>query len=240
MKKIFYITLAAVLMCCTQIPGQAKGKVLEERTVVYKGESLAGLGVNYLNLNSNNSDILLTITNIDAKGSYLKVSPSYGYAVSDNHVIGARLNFSSIKGGADNLSLDLLGLMEVENANFQINTRSVGGTVFYRRYVGLDKKGNVGLYLETSLGYKSSRSTTGSDPDDAYTLGNQFKFNFAPGVILYIVPMASLHVQLGMANVSYNTSNCFKGGDKTGHLNRWKGGVGLNVMDLMFGVTYHF
>ncbi len=240
MGKRIFIIAAAIVLCAGQTVCQAKRKGFEERTVVYKGEHMTGLGISYMNISSDNSDFFLTVTDIDARGSYLKIAPQYSYAFSDNRSAGLRLNYSVIEGGADNLSLDLLGLLEIENVKLDVNTRNAGGTAFYRRYIGLDRKGTAGLYLETALEYRHSVSRTGKDGDESYTKGNRIRMNFSPGVILYILPMASLHVQFGIANVSYNSSACYSDGEKTGSLNRWNGGVGLNLMDLMFGVTYHF
>lgn len=240
MDKRSFIIAAAILLCLGQSVCQAKRKSFEDRTVVYKGEHMVGLGISYMNISSEKSDLFLTVTDIDAKGSYLKIAPQYSYAFADNRSVGLRLKYSVIDGGADNLSLDLLGLLEIENVKLDVNTRNAGGALFYRRYIGLDRKGNAGFYLETALEYRNSFSQTGKDGNFSTTKGHRVRMNFSPGFILYIVPMASLHAQLGIANLSYNTEGCYKDGEKTGSLSSWRGGVGLNLMDLMFGVTYHF
>lgn len=237
MGKRAIIIMAALLLLGGQTVCKAERKNFEDRTVLYKGEHVAALGISYMNIGSNNSDILLTITNVDAKGSILKLSPTYYYAYQRNQAAGIRLNYTTIQGGAENISLDLMDLLSIENVNLDLKTRSVGGTIFHRSYFGLDRKGNCGLYLEVGLGYKNSRTTMSPD---SYTKTQQVRFNFAPGFILYILPYASLNVQLGMANLSYNTANCYKDGVLQGGLDRWKGGVGLNILDLMFGVNFHF
>lgn len=238
-KKLFMI-IACGLMCCSQIICRAERKDFEQRTVLHKGEHVANFGITYMNVGTNNSDLFLTITNLDAKGSLLRFTPSYSYAYKDNQSIGLRLGYTQINGGADNLSLQLLDLLEVKDVAFKVNSRNAGATLYHRNFFGLDKKGNCGLYLEVGLGYKYGYSQLGNNPDEGYTNSQQLRLSFAPGFMLYVLPFCSLNLQIGLADVSYNTSVLYKNGQKDGSLSRLKGGVGLNLMDFIFGINFHF
>lgn len=241
MVKKALIIIAALVLAVSPEVCQAKREKFKERPVVYKGEHIVGLGINYLNIGTENLGILQVITNIDAKGSILKVAPQYAYAFKTNQTIGVRLNYTDIQGGADNLSIDLLGLLDkMEGISLDIHSRNMGATLFHRRYFGLDKKGNVGFYLESGLTYKNTWSAMNSGEGDGYTKGHQVHLHLSPGFIIYIAANASLNMQLGIVNVNYKNTSAYKGGECTGSLGKLSGGVGLNVMDLLFGVTYHF
>lgn len=238
MKRIFLTTVICFLglgqMICN-----AERENFEERTVLYKGESVVSLGISYYNLGANNSDIYFIASGVNAKGSYLKASPFYSYAYMNNQAAGVRLDYSKIQGGADNISIDLLGLLQADNVKLDVNTQNIGATVFNRSYFGLDRKGNVGLYCEVALSYKNSFSKMGSGAD-AFTRGNDVRLSFSPGFILYFAPFASLSAQLGLAHVGYGYSKCYKDGAQTGSMGKWNGGVRLSLADLMFGINFHF
>lgn len=238
-KRVFIIAACAALLM-SQFVCQAKRQDFEERTVVYKGEHIVGLGINYINANTKNWGIWQIITGMDAKGSILKIAPQYSYAFARNQAVGIRLNYTDIKGGADNLSLDLFGVLKADDVSIDINSRKIGGTAFYRRYFGLDRKGNCGFYMEAGLGYFNTHSVMGDKTANNYTTGHKVHLSLSPGFLVYIVPNASLHMQLGIADLNWNQSTSYKDGVKDGSLSRWNGGVGLRLMDLLFGVTYHF
>lgn len=237
MKRIF-LTTVICLLGLGQMICSAKRENFEDRTVLYKGESVVSLGINYYNLGADNSDIYFIVNGANAKGSYFKASPFYSYSYENNQAAGIRFDYSRIQGGADNISIDLLSLMQADNVKLDVNTQSVGATVFNRSYFGLDRKGNVGLYCEVALSYKNSYSKLGNG--DAYTRGNDVRMSFSPGFIVYFAPFASLSAQLGLAHVGYGESNCYKDGKRTGSMGKFNGGVRLSLADLMFGINFHF
>lgn len=231
-KRIITIASAICLLCSV---------AAAQSRVVYKGEHIVSLGATYYSLGSSNSDILLVISDLGAKATYGHANLSYSYAYIPNQSIGIRANWSRIDGGIDQANANLLDeSLSLDISNISALTRSVGGTLFNRSYFGLDKKGNVGLYLEAGLSYKNSHSVIGPASADTYTNGHQIRASLAPGFILYILPNASLCAQIGIVNVSYNSSSCFENGQKKGSLNVWRGGFKFNLMDLMFGINFHF
>lgn len=238
MKRIF-LTTVICLLGLGQMICSAKRENFENRTVLYKGESVVSLGISYYNLGADNTDVYFIVNGANAKGSYFKVSPFYSYAYMNNQAIGLRMDYSKIQGGADNISIDLLGLMQADGVKLDVNTQNIGATVFNRSYFGLDKKGNVGLYCEVALSYKNSYSKMGNG-GNAYTRGNDLRLSFSPGFIVYFAPYASLSAQLGIAHVGYGSSKCYKDGAQTGSMGKWNGGVRLSLADLMFGINFHF
>lgn len=229
-----------MILCSSQMLCFAKRKDFEgqDRTVVYKGEHIVGLGISYFGLNTNNSDILTLVTNLNASAQYFNLAPFYGFAYARNQYAGVRVSYSNIRGGAESMDVNLLGLMSMDDISFDVNSRSFGASIFNRSFIGLDKKGNVGLYCEVALGYKNSHTSAGSY--DKYTQGNNFRLSVSPGVILYIVPNASLNVQFGILHADFKKSVCYDGCDITGSMKKFNAGINLSIMDLSFGVNYHF
>lgn len=238
MKRIF-LTTVICLLGLGQMICSAKRENFEDRTVLYKGESVVSLGISYYNLGADNTDVYFIVNGANAKGSYLKASPFYSYAYMNNQAIGLRMDYSKIQGGADNMSIDLLGLLQADNVKLDVNTQNIGATLFNRSYFGLDRKGNVGLYCEVALSYKNSYSKMGNG-GDAFTRGNDLRLSFSPGFIVYFAQYASLSAQLGLAHVGYGSSKCYKNGEQTGSMGKWNGGVRLSLADLMFGINFHF
>lgn len=240
-KKSLIITVI-MLLACGQVFGAVKEKLDGAgRTVLYKGEHSIGLSASYYDLSSVNSDILLFISDLGARASYLGASVAYQCAYADNMSAGFRLQYRMVNGGLDNVNLNLLSqslAFDVKDLN--VKTNSIGATVFNRIYFGLDKKGTVGLYLEQSLGYRASYTFLGPEAGNAYTTGRQIRLGLAPGVILYVLPFVSLQAQIGIASVEYNNNNCYRDDQKIGHLSKWGGSLKFNLPDMNFGINFHF
>ena len=205
-----------------------------------KGEWQCGLSVMYADFSSNNSDYMLLLQGVGANASMLRLAPQGAYTFADNHAVGARFQYTKINGMVDSATADLLGNLSLEIGGFNAVTRSVGGSVFQRTYVGLDNYGRVGIFWDYVFGYTRSKTQfyTG-DASDAYSLNNKLSLNFAPGIVYFPMNNVSIQVCISMAGLSYTNVRAYDNGQVEGVRHAWKSRAGLSVLDLAFGLTVH-
>lgn len=241
MKKTiaYLIVLSVFLLAGSSLSARdRKDKELISHTALYKGEKVAGLDILFANFDSNNTEFLLLANNVGASGNVFRVHPFFFYAYKDNAAAGLRLNFSTARVNLDNVDLNLLS----PDLNFSFSGaygtwRAVGGEVFHRNYIGLDRKGTVGIFCEFALGYNYNKLDFGAGN---YDIINQVKLVFRPGLILYILPQVSVEASLGLADVSYTFSDAYSANQKVGSFGKWGLGARFNILNCNFGIAYHF
>lgn len=218
----------------------SKVRRFKNHLIAPKGEWQCGLSVMYADFSSNNSDYMLLLQGVGANASMLRLAPQGAYTFADNHAVGARFQYTKINGMVDSATADLLGNLSLEIGGFNAVTRSVGGSVFQRTYVGLDNYGRVGVFWDYVFGYTRSKTQfyTG-DVSDAYSLNNKLSLNFAPGIVYFPMNNVSIQVCISMAGLSYTNVRAYDNGQVEGVRHAWKARAGLSVLDLAFGLTVH-
>lgn len=218
----------------------SKVRRFKNHLIAPKGEWQCGLSVMYADFSSNNSDYMLLLQGVGANASMLRLAPQGAYTFADNHAVGARFQYTKINGMVDSATADLLGNLSLEIGGFNAVTRSVGGSVFQRTYVGLDNYGRVGIFWDYVFGYTRSKTQfyTG-DASDAYSLNNKLSLNFAPGIVYFPMNNVSIQVCISMAGLSYTNVRAYDNGQVEGVRHAWKARAGLSVLDLAFGLTVH-
>lgn len=249
MKKTVSI-IFATLMAISFTPAFARGvkntesadtlakKKFNTHTLVEKGEHMVSFGISYTNLDTDNSSLMLIANNANAKASLFKLSPGYSYAYAKNASIGIRFDYTSGKAVLGNINLSLLSpdlSFDFKDINGRINSYS--GVLVHRNYLGLEKTGTVGLFLETALGYKYS---TMQFVADSYSASHQIKLALAPGLKLYINNFVSLEMAIGVADVTYSSNINYSAGKMQGGTNKLKGTAGLSLLNSYFGIVYQF
>ena len=126
----------------------SKVRRFKNHLIAPKGEWQCGLSVMYADFSSNNSDYMLLLQGVGANASMLRLAPQGAYTFADNHAVGARFQYTKINGMVDSATADLLGNLSLEIGGLNAVTRSVGGSVFQRTYVGLDGYGRVGIFWD--------------------------------------------------------------------------------------------
>ena len=218
----------------------SKVRRFKNHLIAPKGEWQCGLSVMYADFSSNNSDYMLLLQGVGANASMLRLAPQGAYTFADNHAVGARFQYTKINGMVDSATADLLGNLSLEIGGLNAVTRSVGGSVFQRTYVGLDNYGRVGIFWDYVFGYTRSKTQfyTG-DASDAYSLNNKLSLNFAPGIVYFPMNNVSIQVCISMAGLSYTNVRAYDNGQVEGVRHAWKARASLSVLDLAFGLTVH-
>ena len=117
-----------------------------------KGEWQCGLSAIYADFNSANSDYMLVLQGLGAKASLLRVAPEIAYTFCDNHSVGLKFNYTRAGGMLDEATADLLGNLSLSVGDIQAMSSSIGGSLFQRTYVGIDKQGRFGIFWDYILG----------------------------------------------------------------------------------------
>lgn len=210
------------------------------RLIAPKGEWQCGLSIMYADFNSANSDYMLMLNGLNARASMLKIAPEALYTFKNNHAVGIKFNYVKVGGMLDSATADLLGNLSLSVGDINATSVAMGGSVFQRTYVGIDKQGRFGIFWDYILGY--TRSTTQfatADSSSAYTVKEKGSISFAPGVVYYPMNNVSVQANISIADLSYGTTTAYQGSEPTGTHTGWKAQVGLNLLNLSFGLTIH-
>ncbi len=140
----------------------------------------------------------------------------------------------------DSATADLLGNLSMDVSNLNAQSRSMGGSVFQRTYVGLDRYGRVGIFWDYVLGYTRSKTQFyAGEASSAYSLNNKISLNFAPGIVYFPMNNVSVQVCISLAGLSYTNVKAYEDGQVAGSRQAWKAHASLSVLDLSFGLTVH-
>ena len=220
--------------------GDVKERRFKNHLIAPKGEWQCGLSVMYADLLSDNSDYMLVLQGLGAEASMLRLAPEAAYTFKENHALGARFSYTNVNGRIDAATADLLGNFSMNIENVNAFTRSTGGAIFQRTYVGLDNHGRVGIFWDYVLGFTRSRSQFYmGEESSSYSLKKKIYLSFAPGIVYF--PMNNVSVQAGisLAEVSYSNVKAFEAGDVVGSRDQFKAKAALNILNLSFGLTVH-
>ena len=254
-------TIAAIFMTClimaatASVPTYAQTAVLgseimpkdttrqnrfTNRLIAPKGEWQCGLSIMYADFNSADSDFMLMLQGMNARASLLKISPEAAYTVRDNHAVGVKFNYVKAGGMLDSATADLLGNLSLSVNDISASSVSMGGSVFQRTYVGIDKQGRFGIFWDYILGYARSTTQFATGGDPSYTVKEKGYIAFAPGVVYFPMNNVSVQASLCFADLSYNYVKAYQDGLVAGTRHAWKAQASLNILDVNFGLTIHF
>lgn len=210
------------------------------RLIAPKGEWQCGLSVMYADFSSDNSEYMLLLQGIDAGASMLRIAPEASYTFAPNHAIGIRFQYTNMTGSVDAATADLLGNFNMSIEDVHALSRSMGGSVYQRTYVGLDGHGRVGIFWDYVLGLSRTRSQfyTG-DASSTYSVSRKVHLGFAPGIVYFPMNNVSVQASISIAELSYGSMTAYEGGTSVGTRTNWKAQASLNILNLSFGLTIH-
>ena len=262
MKRIFLLLVAAMVSVATlsaqEADTEAKGKFLPMRQrlnrnidhnkFVYKGEVMLGLTASYGTLKAEDSDLMLLLDGIDVGLKSASVNPFFAYAYRDNRAVGLRLGYDLIDGKLGNIDVDL-GLIAdgIENMSLQnlaLRNESFSWSLFHRNFMGLDRRGIVGVILEAELKFKSGTSLISSGSGDSASSSKSRNFsaklNVNPGLGVYVFPQVCLTVTVGIGGLSYNNIRQLNNaGEVIGRRDHSSMKFKLNIADIQIGLVAH-
>jgi len=217
-----------------------KKRIFKNRLIAPKGEWQCGLSVMYANFSSSDSEYMMLLQGMNANASLLRLSPEAAYTFADNHAVGARFQYTNVNGLLDSATADILGNLSLSLADVHALSASIGGSVFQRTYIGLDRYGRVGIFWDYILGFKRSKTQfyTG-EAASSYSISKKVHLGFAPGIVYFPMNNVSIQASICLADASYNNVTAYSDGKVAGSNQSWKVQARLNVLDINFGLTIH-
>ena len=261
MKRLILFMVAAFVSVATlqaqEITPETKTRFLPMRQrvdrnvgdnkFVYKGKCMLGLTASYGNISTENSDVMLLLNDINIGLRSTTIRPFFAYAYRDNLAVGIRLGYQYINGGIDNASLDLGliadGLEGMSISNLGLRNESFSWALFHRNYLGLDRRGIVGVILEAELLVKSgtSRFTSGGDVVNVSRSRNfGAQLNVNPGLGVYIFPQVCVTATVGIGGLRYSNVRQFDAMDNViGRRDQSSLNFKVNITDIQIGIVAH-
>ena len=214
---------------------------------VYKGEVMLGLTASYGRVDSENSDIMLLLNGIDVGLRSTTIRPFFAYAYSDNRAVGFRMGYELIKGDLSNIdaSLGLIaeGMENLSIGDIGLRNESYSWSLFHRHYLGLDRRGIVGVILETELLVKNGTTQFLSGGEDvSASLSRNFaaRLNVNPGIGIYVFPQVCVTATVGIGGLRYNNIRQYDdAGAVIGRRDHSSLDFKLNITNIQIGVVAH-
>lgn len=220
---------------------------IDRNKFVYKGEVMLGLTASYGKVSSENSDIMLLLNGIDIGLRSTTIRPFFAYAYGDNRSVGVRFGYEYISGNLSNIDVNLGLIAEgMENMNIGdigLRNESYSWSLFHRDYLGLDRRGIVGVILETELLVKSgtTKFMVGAD-DVSASLSRNFaaQLNVNPGLGIYVFPQVCVTATVGIGGLKYNNIRQFNdAGEMVGRRDHSSLDFKINITNIQIGVVAH-
>lgn len=217
-----------------------KERRFKNHLIAPKGEWQCGLSVMYADFNSEDNDYMMLLQGVSAKASLLRISPEAAYTFRDNHAIGIRLNYTKAAGLLDSATADLLGNLSLSVSDINATSTTLGGAIFQRTYIGIDRRGRFGITWDYVLGYtRSNTHFTTADASLSDSLKEKVSLSFAPGVVYFPMNNVSIQANISIADVSYAVTTAYDSGAPVGRHTGWSARASLNLLNLSFGLTIH-
>jgi hypothetical protein len=198
-------------------------------------------------LNADDTDIMLLFDNINLGLRSATVKPFFAYAYRDNLAVGVRFGYEHISGEVGSLDLNLGLIADMENmglSNMGLRSENFSWSIFHRNYIGLDRKGTVGVIMEAELLCKTGNTSIWNGMGDERTKSDSRNFaarlNFNPGLAIYVMPQVCVTVTVGVGGLYYNNIRQYDAlGNSLGRRDRSGLSLKLNLADIQVGIVAH-
>lgn len=221
---------------------------IDRNKFVYKGEVMLGLTASYGNVKAEDSDLMLLLNDIDVGLRSTTVRPFFAYAYRDNRAVGLRLGYQYINGNLGNIDVNLgliaEGIEDMNLGNIGLRNETFSWSLFHRNYLGLDRRGIVGVILEMELLVKSGSTRFMSGADDvSASVSRNFaaQLNVNPGLGVYIMPQVCVTATVGIGGLRYNNIRQLDNvtGEVIGRRDHSSLNFKINIVDIQIGIVAH-
>lgn len=219
---------------------------IDRNKFVYKGEVMLGLAASYGTLSASDADLMLLFDEINLGLRRTAIKPFVAYAYRDNRSVGLRFGYEYLNGNLDNIALNLGSAADLSFALSDLSMRneSFSWSLFHRNYMGLDRRGIVGAFVETELLFRTGTSSfvTGSGENLSASESRNLsaRLNINPGLAVYVFPQVCVTVTVGIGGLYYNQvrqEDIY--GVETGRRDRSGLKFKINIADIQIGIVAH-
>lgn len=205
-----------------------------------KGKWAFGMTASYGSLNTEDSQILSLVENVDFSGKIYSIKPFISYFIRSNQSIGIRFNYSRGIGDLNNLSVDFDDDLNFDLRDVSYYTMSYSTSVFYRNYIGLNRSNRFGVFNEVDVNVGSGttrfKRLYDGNPRDTKTTITKGSINFSPGVAVFIQEFMAFNVSFGVFGVNFRREHQITDGVDEG--TRFTSGANFkfNIFNINFGL----
>ncbi len=206
-----------------------------------KGLWHIGLTANYGELDTENSELLSLMKEIDIKGKIYSIKPSVSYFIRNNACVGIRLAFTKGDLGINSFKVDIDEDMNFNLHDIKYTSDSYSAAVFFQQYFGLSRRGRFAVFNEAELS-AGSGSTHFIRPFDGATRDTRTKtqsvnLNYSPGVSIMMMKNAAFNLSFGIFGFHLKTEKQWENGEECG--TRTTSGINFrfNIFNINFGVA---
>lgn len=205
-----------------------------------KGKWAFGMTASYGSLNTEDSQILSLVENVDFSGKIYSIKPFISYFIRSNQSIGIRFNYSRGIGDLNNLSVDFDDDLNFALRDVSYYTMSYSTSVFYRNYIGLNRSNRFGVFNEVDVtvgsGTTRFKRLYDGNPRDTKTTITKGSINFSPGVAVFIQEFMAFNVSFGVFGVNFRREHQITDGVDEG--TRFTSGANFkfNIFNINFGL----
>ena len=220
---------------------------VDRNKFVYKGEVMLGLTASYGNVKAEDSDLMLLFNDIDVGLRSTTVRPFIAYAYRDNRAVGMRIGYQYMNGQLGNIDLNLGlvadGIEDMNISDLGLRNETYSWSIFHRNYLGLDRRGIVGVILESELLVKTGTTRFNSGGEDvSLSLSRNFaaQLNLNPGIGVYIFPQVCVTATVGIGGLRYNNIRQLNSaGEVVGRRDHSSLSFKVNIVNIQIGVVAH-
>ena len=226
--------------------GRRVDRHIDRNKFVYKGEVMLGLAASYGTLDASDADLMLLFDDINFGLRRTTVKPFVAFAYRDNRAVGLRFGYEYINGDLGNIALNLGSAADLSFALSDLSMRneSFSWSLFHRNYMGLDRRGIVGVFIEEELLFRTGTSSfvtgAGESVSASKSRNISARLNINPGIAVYVFPQCCVTVTVGIGGLYYNQvrqEDIY--GVETGRRDHSGLKFKINIADIQIGIVAH-
>ncbi len=239
-----------LLLCLSQLDGKERMDSLSveagrgtERIFMPKGDLSAGAQFFCLDFSGSDSEFLLLLQHLDARGSIMSFSPYFSWCYADNRAVGLRAGYSSASGEVSNADLSMLtDDLSLSVNDLRADSRTIRSELFHRTYVPLDARGRFGLFADLSLSWSHGNTSFSGDAGtmDTTASSDKLRISVHPGIMVFILNNLSTHISIGAGGAGYTHIDYLKDGESVGTRKFAKVNFMPDIFDISYGLSLHF
>lgn len=205
-----------------------------------KGQWGFGLTASYGEFNTDDSQLLSILKDLDLKIKAYSIKPSISYFFDNNQAVGLQFNYSRTITDLSGLSVDFDDDINFSLHDVSYYSESYAASAFYRYYVGLGKMKRFAVFNEVELSFGSGTSRFkriyNSEPRDTRTNSTTASLNFSPGLCVFIQDNVSFNISFGVFGIHAKHEKQWVDDVKAGSRTSSGANFKFNIFNINFGM----